>query len=115
MTTSHTRMLGRRRKSAPAAQVGPRGASRAPRRKSGPATLIMRRPLIVRRAGGLLRLGRIQAIRYGAYLRLERLNFAVLAKHHVAELGVSALQESYLGLYLDQSLAIHDASLARRR
>ena len=75
----------------------------------------MRRPLFVRRAGGLLRLGRIQAIRYDAYLRLERLDFAVLAKNHVAELGIGAFQEGYLGLYFDQSLAIHSGSLASRR
>jgi hypothetical protein len=96
MTAGHTRMLG-------------------PRRKSPPAALIMRRPLLVRRAGSLLRLGRIQAIRYRADLRLERLNFAVLAKNHVAELGVGAFQEGYLGLYFDQSLAIHGGSLASRR
>jgi len=68
----------------------------------------MRRPLFVRRAGALLRLGCIQAIRYGAYLRLERLDFAVLAKNHVTELGIGAFQKGNLGLYLHQSLAIHD-------
>jgi hypothetical protein len=75
----------------------------------------MRRPLFVRRAGGLLRLSRVQAIRYGAYLRLERLDFAVLTKNHVAELGIGAFQKGYLGLYFDQSLAIHSGSLTSRR
>src|SRR5712664_3025805 len=73
---------------------------------------VMRRPLIVGRSLALFRLGGSEALRHLLDARSQRANFQLLAKNHIAEIGVCLFQERDLGLNLLQRLLGHRSSIA---
>src|SRR5258708_29610392 len=73
---------------------------------------VMRRPLVVGRSLALFRVGGREALRHLLDARSQRANFQLLAKNHVAEIGVCLFQERDLGLNLLQRLLGHRSSIA---
>src|SRR4029077_5566800 len=68
---------------------------------------VVRRPLVVGGSLGVFRLRGRHARRYLLDADSQRANFQLLAKNHVAEIGVCLFQERDLGLNLLQRLLVH--------